>query len=135
MNETLLKLADLYLQAREMKSELEARVKAASLTKIEQQIVEQSNYSQQTSEQQRKNQELLRRAITLREEIDISEKLKGTHDILKSRVAEISKILRLPFIEFRGDIFKSLIEKVVVNGKKSLKFIFKCGIERDIEIY
>ena len=30
MNETLLKLADLYLQAREMKSELEARVKAAS---------------------------------------------------------------------------------------------------------
>ena len=30
MNETLLKLADLYLQTREMKSELEARVKAAS---------------------------------------------------------------------------------------------------------
>lgn len=104
------------------------------LEKTEKEMIELCNHTPQTSDDQRKNAELIRKAASLREEIEINEKMKGTHDRLKFRVAEIGKVLKLPFIEYNGNIFKSLIEKVVVNGKKSLKFIFKCGIEQEIEI-
>jgi len=104
------------------------------LIDIEQRLIELSEHRPQTKEDQVLNKELIREVTAVREEIEIAEKLKGTHEKLKQRVKEIGKVLKLPLIEYRGEIFRSLIEKIVVNGKKSLKFIFKCGIERDYQI-
>jgi len=105
----------------------------AELTKqlqaIDDQLIEVSQHSPQTQQHQETMRKLLERATQLREEITIAERMKGTHDILHQRVKEIRQVIRLPYIEYRGDMFRSLVEKVIIKDKKTLRFIFKCGIE------
>ena len=67
------------------------------------------------------------------QEITIAERQKGTHDLLRTRVRELKSVLKLPYQEFTDDIFRSLIEKVIVKDKKTLRFVFKCGMEQDFQ--
>ncbi|MCL2796768.1 MAG: hypothetical protein FWD58_01760 [Firmicutes bacterium] len=107
-------------------AELQRQIQA-----VDRQTVEVSNRRPVTAEDQALTAKLTDQAKQLREEITIAERMKGTHDLLNERVKEISKVIRLPYFEYHGDIFRSLVEKVIVKDKKTLRFIFKCGIELD----
>jgi len=109
-------------------AELEKQLKA-----VERQLYDISKHSPQTEEHQATTKKLIERQEQLREEIVIAERMKGTHDLLNERVKEIRQVIRLPYFEYRGDIFRSLIEKVIVKDKKTLRFIFKCGIEMNYQ--
>ena len=105
-----------------------------NLISIERQMIQISTRSPMTPQDQVEMQQLQQRATALREEITIAERLRGSHDMLKQRVREISQVIRLPYMQYSGDLFRSLVEKVVINGKKDLKFIFKCGIEMECQV-
>ncbi len=85
-------------------------------------------------EDQATSKQFMENATVIREEIKVAERLKGTHDILHHRVKEIRQVIRLPYFEYRGDIFRNLVEKVIVKDKRNLRFIFKCGIEMDCKV-
>ena len=78
--------------------------------------------------------QLIDKTTQLREELKIAERLQGTHDLMKIRIQEIKEVLKLSYHQFDGSIFKSLIEKVVIKSKKEMRFIFKCGMEKDWRI-
>lgn len=103
------------------------------LRTVELQLVEVGKHSPQTEEHQATTSKLLERQKQLLEEIGVAQRTKGTHDLLNERVKEIRKVIRLPYFEYHGDIFRSLIEKVIVKDKKTLRFIFKCGIEMNYQ--
>jgi len=104
------------------------------LLAVERKMVGIDNQNLQTNEDQAKTKELLEKQKLLREELDVAHRLKGKHELLHQRVKEIRQVTRLPYFEYRGDIFRSLVEKVIVKDKKTMRFIFKSGIEMDCRI-
>lgn len=91
-------------------------------------IIDQNDYANQGSK--------LANIIedTKREKASIEETYSKT-TILGKRVEEILKVLEglNPTEEFNEEIFRRLVEEIVVNERTKLTFKFKVGIERTIE--
>ncbi|MDR2202106.1 MAG: zinc ribbon domain-containing protein [Clostridiales bacterium] len=104
------------------------------LLAVERKMVGINNEHLQSIEDQAKTKELVDKQDLLKPEITIAQQLNGKNDLLQQRVKEIRQVIRLPYSEYRGDIFRSLVKKVIVKDKKTLRFIFKCGIEMDCQL-
>lgn len=66
---------------------------------------------------------------TLRESVDIAEKAAEAACLLEYRLKMIDTALVMSFATFNADLFKMLIEKVIMIDKNTLRFIFKGGHE------
>jgi DNA invertase Pin-like site-specific DNA recombinase len=100
----------------------------------EQKMIDISSHSPQTDNDKAQTKHLIEQVKSIKEEMVIAERLKGSHNILNQRVKEIKQVIRLPYFEYNGDIFRSLVERVIVKNKRTLRFILKCGIEKECQI-
>jgi|GEM_PF-3022391 len=95
---------------------------------VEQQIIALGGKAR-TADWQTQNKALIDQAKELRGEIKVAQRLKGTNDLMFQRLKEIKTLLKMRLETFNADIFRSLVERVIVHGKGKLHFIFKCGLE------
>jgi hypothetical protein len=100
-----------------------------ALTAVEKQLIEVGKRSPQTDADKEQTRQLMAKAKQLREEIAIAERMKGVHEMLKQRLKELRQIVRTAYTEFNDDVFRCLIEKVIVVDKMTLRFVLKCGVD------
>lgn len=70
----------------------------------------------------------------LNAQIKLCKDAEDEKNLLDYRMRMIDTALNMTFTKFNDDLFKALIEKIVVLDKTHLRFIFKSGIEIEQEI-
>jgi len=54
--------------------------------------------------------------------------------IIDYLIKEIGKVLRTAYTEFNKEVFRTLVDKIIIKDKHNATYIFKCGIAVNQEI-
>ncbi len=79
-------------------------------------------------------QNLVEEIHDIQEQLNTIKEKQDTINIIDYRIREISKVLKNVYTEFNKDVFRTLIDKVIIKDKHQATYIFKCGIAVDQEI-
>lgn len=77
---------------------------------------------------EQKSEVLLTEINDIQGQLEIVKNKQEDISIIDYRIKEIGKVLRSAYTEFNKEIFRTLIDKVLIKDKHNATFIFKCGI-------
>lgn len=112
--------------------DLKARLKEnqSKLLELNKQAVLKGNIK----ELEQQSQTLITEIHDIQEQLNIIKDNQDTVNIIDYRIKEIGKVLKTAYTEFNKDVFRTLIDKIVIKDKHRVTYIFKCGIAVDQEI-